>query len=87
MYSDDVTWTSFYSDQWNPGYDEWNNAFVATSSNPDIVGVAGIYPSDYYYRDYDIALVSGKPGVKGKATITITAPDSGKTAKFTVVVK
>ncbi len=79
----------FESDQWNPGFDSFNNSFVATSSNPKVAGVYTILPvwdeEGYVYTNlYQIIFTSGQPGVKGKATITIKAADSGKSAKITV---
>jgi len=79
----------FESDQWNPGFDGFNNSFVATSSNPKVAGVYTILPvwdeEGYVYTNlYQIIFTSGQPGVKGKATITIKAADSGKSAKITV---
>ena len=91
MPSDSSYVVYFESDQWNPGYDGWNNAFVATSSNPKVAGVKAILPVYDSYGDaipgcYQIIFTSGKPGTKGRATITIKAADSGVSTKITVVV-
>ena len=88
-YANDGGIASFYSDQWHLFEDYYESGFIATSSNPKVASVIGIYPYDdgtYVYGNwYDCYFATGQ---KGTAKITIKAADgSGKSCSFTVKVK
>jgi len=77
----------FYCDQWNALRNDWNFAFTATSSNPNVVGVVDIYPDEDRNNWYEIVYYSGKYGTSASAKITIKAADgSNKSCSFTVKV-
>lgn len=88
-YANDGGVASFYSNQWHLFEDFYESGFIATSSNPKVASVIGIYPYDdgtYIYGDwYDCYFATGK---KGTAKITIKATDgSNKSISFTVKVR
>jgi len=89
-------WMHFACDQWQGFGNAYNAGFIATSSNPDIVGVCEVSnhaihkcshkSSSGSLNYYDIYFVSGTK--KGTATITIKTTDgSNKSCKFKVTVK
>lgn len=89
-------WMHFACDQWRGFGNEYNAGFIATSSNPDIVGVCEVNNHAIHLCEhrsssgamsyYDIYIFSGTK--KGTATITIKTTDgSNKSCSFKVTVK
>ena len=88
-YTGQVCVAYFYSDQWNIFQDDpdrsWNNAFTATSSNPNVASVISIEPYEWDENWYEVHYIAS--GKTGSAKITIKAADgSNKSCSFNVKV-